>query len=114
QENILFQLALHKTKGTLAVRQRRPGEARQEFEIAREVAENALDNVRTERDRANWAKGAGPVYRELIRIAIDSNDPERGLTLWQVYRSAGITRGKPQKSSDAAIGLLRRIAGGLR
>jgi CHAT domain-containing protein len=105
---------LHKAKGTLAVRQHRPSEVRQEFQAALEVAESALDNLRTERDRAHWAKDAVAAYRELIRIALDDNDGGRALTLWQVYRSAGITSGESQKSSEAATALLLQIAGKVR
>ena len=110
QETILLQIALHKTNGILAVRRHQQAIARREFEIALGVAENALHTVRTERDGANWAKETGPVYRELIRIAIDNNEADRGLTLWQVYRSASVTRETAQTSSDTAAVVLRGIA----
>lgn len=111
QDSILFQLAFHQEKGSTALKEQRLDEGRKDLASAWGLAESALSTVRTEKDRANWKQVAGPVYRQLVRLALDyDHDPEFALALWERFRSASIRGSKDWGAADVSAATLRRWA----
>ena len=109
QDSILFQLAFHQEKGAWRLKSS-ADEGRKDLASAWGWPK-ALSTVRTEKDRANWKQVAGPVYRQLVRLAlITIHDPEFALALWERFRGASIRGSKDLGAADVSAATLRRWA----
>jgi tetratricopeptide (TPR) repeat protein len=111
QGNVLFRLTYHRTKGTAALRQNRLADGHGELVTALGLTNTAMADMRTERDRAHWKREAGSVYRQLVRLALDSDrDPELALALWERFRSAPIRGFDKSQRTSATAEEIRQLA----
>jgi hypothetical protein len=86
EPSVALQLAFHRARGIVAMRMHETQQGETELKRALSLAEEALKTVRSARERANWKKEAGPVYRQLVRFTLDEDrDPEAALALWERY-----------------------------
>ena len=107
--------------GVLAEAQQRLGDrsaSEQSWRIVRRYSEQALSSLKTDEDRLAWSRESGGLYRQMIRLALDRNDPERGLALWEWYAASDLRRqrktsGMKEPSEDdpeaGLVALTRRI-----
>ena len=109
--SIQYQADFHATRGAVALQQNRKAEALQDYRSAFTLSEAALETVKTQRERATWAKDAGPVYRQLIRLTLEvDKNSERALGIWEKYRSSTVAPGSPEGDGlDAFRGFTRTL-----
>jgi CHAT domain-containing protein len=91
EPSILLKLGFHVAAGTVLLRDGKLKEARTEFENAHELMRASLPSVPTGRERANWQRAKGRIFRSLTHLLIEADkDPDAALALWTEYRSVPI------------------------
>lgn len=117
QDSILFRMSYHRAQGTAAVREDNFEAGRRELWAALTLAGRAIPDLRNERDRAHWKREAGPVYRELVRLALDRDrDPDFALAIWEAFRSAPVQGSLASPSGVGGVTAtgIRQLAAGYR
>lgn len=103
----LLRLGRESTLGAVAALLGDWREARKWLERARLLAETALANLRTARDRAYWQREMAPVYRNLVYAFETAGEHEQALALWERYGSASIA---PVHAASQDVSALRRVS----
>ena len=111
-DSFLFQFLYKRAKGTAALNLHQYESARQELEAALDIANKALTHVRSERNRADWKREVGSVYRQMVSLKLEhDHDPELALALWERFRSVPVRNYQEVALANVTAQSIRDLAG---
>jgi CHAT domain-containing protein len=76
--------------GDLQKVRRQTAESVAAYETAVSLLERQRSSIQSEADRARWARQSVDSYRKLTQVLLDTNDPVRALSVWELYQSAAL------------------------
>jgi CHAT domain-containing protein len=86
-DGYFVSLNFHRLSGNVNLALRRLDAASSEYKAAILIAEQALAELKTDRERLQWITTTDEAYRGLVRILIEQHDQENAWKLWEWYAS---------------------------